>query len=88
MEIGRARRLARFAALVRRAFTVLMLCASTAVAAAVIRPALVQLSQGAPQFMGVPAPMVVVVLIGLLALSARRLAFRSEADVGLVEPIE
>lgn len=72
-DIGRARFRSRFLALALPATAVLILSGATFVTAEVVKPMLVQLIDGAPQFMGVPVPVVLGVLaVAGLAASARR----------------
>jgi len=87
-RIGRARLGGRLRVLALRAAGVLMLSGVTFVAAGVIKPMLVQLVDGAPQFMGVPAPVVLGVLIAGLALLVRPHLLSSDTSVGFLEPIE
>lgn len=70
--IGRARLRVRLLALALRATVVLMLSGAVFVASRPIKPVLVQLVDGSPQFMGVPVPVVLGVLVAGLALCARR----------------
>ena len=70
--IGQARLGARFVALALRTSVVLMLAGVAFAAAAVIKPVLAQLADGSPQFMGVPAPLVLGALAAGLAATARR----------------
>ena len=86
--IGRARLRARLGALALRAAVGLMLAGVTFVAAGMIKPVLVQLVDGAPQFMGVPLPLVLGVLAAGLAVSARSYVLSRSAGVGLLEPID
>jgi hypothetical protein len=69
--IGRARLRSRLLALALRAFVVLMLAGAIFVAAGLVKPMLVQLLDGSPQFMGVPVPVVVGALVAGLALRSR-----------------
>ena len=87
-ELNRARFGARLGALALRATVVLMLSGVTFVAARAVKPVLVQLVDGAPQFMGVPVPMVLGVLVAGLALLVRPHVLSSGAGAGLPEPIE
>jgi hypothetical protein len=86
--ISRARLGDRLRALGLRAVVVLVLSSAIYMAAGVIRPVLAQLVQGAPQFMGVPAPVVLGVLAAALvgALGVRVSLF--DAGVRLLEPID
>jgi hypothetical protein len=71
-EIGRVRLRSRLLAVALPACGVLMLSGVLYEAAAVIRPVLAPLVGEAPQFMGVPFPIVLGALAAGLALSARR----------------
>lgn len=71
-EIGHTRLLMRFLALAPRVAAILMLSVAIFVASRLIEPVLAPLVEGAPQFMGVPVPMVVLgVLVAGLVLRAR-----------------
>lgn len=71
-RIGRARRIGRLAALALPATAVLVFSAAAFATATVVRPVLAPLVEGAPQFMGVPAPLVLAALAAVLALGALR----------------
>ena len=70
--IGRARLRIRLRELALRATVVVMVSGAIFVAGRAIKPVLVQLVDGSPQFMGVPVPVVLGVLVAGLALCARR----------------
>ena len=86
--IGRARFGIQVRALALRGAVVLMLSGVIFVAAGVVRPVLVQLVDGAPQFMGVPVPVVLSALAVGLVLGARRYVFPRSAGAGFLESIE
>ena len=86
--INRERVGARLGWLALRATVVLMLSGATFMAAGLIKPVLVQLVDEAPQFMGVPVPVVLGVLAAGLALLVRPYVLSSGAGAGLLEPIE
>lgn len=69
--IGRTHRRMRLLALARRAAVMLMLAVAMYLAVGLIKPVLSQLVEGVPQFMGVPIPMVLCVLVVGLVLRAR-----------------
>jgi len=71
-EIGRTRLRMRLLALALRAAAMLMLSVALVVASRLIEPVLAPRVEGAPQFMGVPLPMVVLggVLVAGLILRA------------------
>ena len=69
--IGRTRLRMRFLALALRAAVMLMLSVAIFVASRLIEPVLAQLVEGAPQFMGVPVPLVVVGVLVAAAGAAR-----------------
>lgn len=66
--IGRVRLRNRLFALAGRATGVLVLAVAMFVAISLIKPLLVQLVDGSPQFMGVPVPVVLGGLVAGLAL--------------------
>lgn len=70
--IGRARLRIRLLALALRAAAVLLFVGAAFLAARAVEPALTQLAETWPQFMGVPAPLVLGVLFIGLAFRARR----------------
>jgi hypothetical protein len=80
--IGRARLRNRLFALTGRATGVLVLAVAMFVALGLIKPLLVQLLDGSPQFMGVPEPVVLGALIAGLALRA----WRYLRPLGLIAP--
>ena len=69
--IGRARLRRRLLALGLRVTVLLMLSVPIFVASRLIAPLLAQLVEGWPRFMGVPLPVVLVVLVAALALRPR-----------------
>jgi hypothetical protein len=71
-DIRRARLGVRLGALALPAALVLALSAAAFLAAGVLRPVLAELTEGTPQVMGVPAPVVMAALAAGLALAARR----------------
>lgn len=86
--IARARLGARLQRLALAPAVVLMLSGATFLAGRLIKPALTQAVDGAPQVIGVPLPVVLGVVIVGLALSVRRYVLRADAGAGLTEPIE
>ena len=86
--IGRARFGIQVRALALRGAVVLTLSGVIFVAAGVVRPVLVQLVDGTPQFMGVPVPVVLGVLAVGLAVSARRYVLSRSTGAGFLESIE
>lgn len=76
--IGRARLRSRLLSLALRAIVVLMLSGAIFAASNLIKPVLVQLVDGSPQFMGVPVPVVLGALLTALAIRTWRdlFAFR------------
>lgn len=70
--IGRARLRIQLLELALRATVVLMLSGVLFVVGRLIKPVLVQLVEGSSQFMGVPVPVILGVLVAGLALRARR----------------
>lgn len=71
-EIGGLRLRRRLLALALRAAMVLLLAGAVFFTARAVGPALTQLAEGWPQFMGVPVPLVLGALFLTLALRARR----------------
>jgi uncharacterized membrane protein AbrB (regulator of aidB expression) len=69
--IGRTRLRMRVLALARRATVMLMLAVAMFVAIRLSKQVLAQLVEGLPQFMGVPVPLVLGVLIVALVLRAQ-----------------
>jgi hypothetical protein len=86
--IGRARLRIRLGALALRAAGALALSGAVFLAAGLIRPVLLRLVDGAPQFMGVPVPVVLGGLIAGLALLLRRRVLSSHPGAGFLEPVE
>lgn len=71
-EIGRARLRVRLLSLAFRAAVVLTLAGAVFVTSRLIEPALAQLAEATPRFMGAPLPLVLGILAIGLALRARR----------------
>lgn len=86
--IGRARLGDRLGLLAVRTAGVLALFAAAVLAAGLFRPVLGLLVDESPQFMGVPAPLVLAVLTAGLALTVWRHGQSADAGVGPLEPID
>ena len=86
--IGRARLGMRLRALGLKAAAAAMLSGVAFLAAAAARPVLAQLTDGSPQFMGAPLPVVLVVLVVGVALIAGRSAWRPDAGAEPLELVE
>jgi hypothetical protein len=86
--IGRERFRLRLLAFAPRAAMTLAVAATALVAAGLVKFMLLPLVDGAPQFMGVPAPVVLGVVVAGLALGIGRYVFAPDSGVRLLELAE